>query len=133
MLIFLGLAILSLWYLPLLFAPLYLFLYIFLLNKPFINIWLLVFSLFYDLFWVLPLGSTGLFLSIYLLIIFLYGQKFNVYNQIFLFVIISLASCLAIWIFNLTPTNQIFFGFSMLFLVLSFKMRTHRLNSLFKI
>ena len=127
------LSILSFWQLPLFFAPLYLFLYIYLFKKNWLVPALLLFSLSYDLFWVLPFGLSGLFISLFLVVVSLYKQKYNVLNQFFLFTMLVLSSGLVLRFFNLTLVSLQIFIFSLLFLLLSLKLKNIRKDSLLSI
>jgi len=95
MLILLILSFLSLVNSNLFFAPLFLFVYLYLIRRHYFLVLLLVgFSLLGDLIWVFPLGFSGFLFSLVLAAVSLYSHRYNVLNLWFLFGLLGVASLL---------------------------------------
>jgi hypothetical protein len=80
----------------------------------------------FDLFWVLPLGTVSFCLTIFALVLYLYGQKYSYYNQLFLFTILVVAAVMAARLTNQALTSGNIFIFSLLFFLLCLKLRHTR-------
>jgi hypothetical protein len=95
MLVFIMLSVLSLVNPNIFFAPLFLFVYLYLVREYFwLVILLLALSLVGDLVWVFPLGFSGLLFSLLLAALSLYSQRYNVLNFGFIFALLAGGSVL---------------------------------------
>ena len=83
-----------------------------------------------DLFWVWPLGLITLGFSLFILIIYLYSQKYSYFNQAFLFALLAFSSLLMLIFFSRFPGSLELLVFSFLFFWLSVKLRQIRTQSL---
>ncbi|OGK64948.1 hypothetical protein A2313_00095 [Candidatus Roizmanbacteria bacterium RIFOXYB2_FULL_41_10] len=130
MLIFLILAVFSLFSLSFIFAPLFLLAYLLICRSGWLVLALVIAGLAIDLFWVWPLGFSTLGLGLFVLIIYLYSQKFSYYNQLFLFVLLALSSLLVLRIFRQPLSVFEAFIFSFLFFWLNVQLHQVRVQSL---
>lgn len=87
---------------PFFIIPLFFVLYLYLLNKNLSILLALIIGFMFDLFWVYPLGLTGIFLLVFILLFELYSQKYNPYNQLFLFVYLTVSTLVYYKFTNLT-------------------------------
>jgi len=130
MLIFLILAVFSLFSLSFIFAPLFLLAYLLICRSGWLVLALVIAGLAIDLFWVWPLGFSTLGLGLFVLIIYLYSQKFSYYNQLFLFVLLALSSLLVLRIFRQPLSVFEAFIFSFLFFWLNVQLHQVLVQSL---
>jgi|GEM_PF-2298846 len=93
MLVYLILSLYSLFNQNIFFAPLFLFVYLYLKRKHYLlTLLLLGLSFLGDLVWVFPLGFSGLFFSLFLAVLSLYSHRYNVLNSAFLFSLLLVGS-----------------------------------------
>jgi hypothetical protein len=72
--------------------PLFFILHLYLINKNTALLTAIIVGFVIDMFWVYPLGQTGLFLLVFILLFELYSKKYNPYNQLLLFIYLALSS-----------------------------------------
>jgi len=126
MLVFLIFAVFGLFSRNFVFAPLFLSLIIALCYRRLLVAGIIALGLLYDLFWVWPLGCSSFFLSLFILVIYVYGQKYSYYNQFFLFVLLCFGSLIVLSLNGQKLTVGNFFIFSLMYLFLSLRLRSVR-------
>ena len=122
------LLIASLFWQSLIFAPLFFLVFLLVAYRKLLILGLLIWGLLLDLFWVWPLGSWGLFLGLFVLLIYLYSTKYSYYNQTFLLVILLIFSIMSLFLTHQTLNFEKFFWFSFLFFCLSLELKKRRAN-----
>ncbi len=85
-----------------------------------------IFCILYDIWWVLPLGSSAIFQLTFILVLQVYRKKFNFTHQGIIFVFLVLFSVLYAWWRNVGFSFVYFFTFSLCFLLLSLRIRMER-------
>ena len=95
------------------FVPLFFLVHLYLLKKIWLIPAVVVVSLVGDLFFVWPLGFSGLLFTSFLLLLHLYAEKFNSLNAWFLFLVLGGASIAMFKVANLSfhfASVVVFFG-----------------------
>ena len=102
------------------FAPLFFYLMLFLEKNKLLPLVVIVFSLLTDLFTVRALGFHGVFHTLFLLAVWLYGQKYNLHNTFFLFAFVLLGSGIYLYLTKIPLHAVSWIFFLLFFAMLSF-------------
>lgn len=112
------------------FVPLFLYIYLFIKKSPILPWLIFGLGLLGDLFWVFPLGYSSTLFSLFLLITALYSQKYNLHNQLLLFIWLSVISLVMLKLAGLPFSVNHVLVFLSLFTILSIQTREWSKNSL---